>query len=93
MVQDLKTQQSNNVVLDLSALGEAANQSINREQQEKPLLEKPTIATTESCTLRVMTNDLKSNREDPKLYGEQRMYERNPQGQQSPCCCRLPNMT
>ena len=65
MVQDLKTQQSNNVVLDLSALGDAANQSISGEQQEKPLLEKPIIATTESCTLRVMTNDLKSNREDP----------------------------
>lgn len=65
MVQDLKTQTSNNVTLDLSALGDAAQQSISGEQTEKPTIETPIVATTTGCSLKVITNDIKSNRDDP----------------------------
>lgn len=66
MVQDLKMSQgSSNVTLDLSALGDAANQSISGEKTEKPTLETPIVATTTGCTLKVITNDMKSNRDDP----------------------------
>lgn len=65
MVEGLKKNNSgNSISLDLSALGDAANQSIGAEAEDKPVIINPISATIVSVDLRLNTNQIQTNKDD-----------------------------
>lgn len=59
-----KNNSGNSISLDLSALGEAGQQSIGPEAEDKPVLTNPISATIVGVDLRLNTNQLNNNKDD-----------------------------
>lgn len=65
MVNDLKRNNSgSSISLDLSALGDAGNQSIGPETEDKPVIMNPISATIVGMDLRLNTNQIQTNKDD-----------------------------
>lgn len=65
MVNDLKRNNSgSSISLDLSALGEAGEQSIGVETEDKPVIMNPISATIVGVDLKINTNQIQTNKDD-----------------------------